>query len=111
MASLFKPTYTKVNPRTGQKETRKSRKWYVKYRDADGIVRRVPGFTDKEATRQLASKLERGTELARVGIFDPFEAHRKRPLSEHLVEFESHLRDKGNGENHVKLVAGRTRKL
>ena len=68
MASLFKPTYTKVDPKTGRKMKRKSRKWYVKYRDADGVVRRVPGYNDKEATRQLAADLERpGPRVARPG--------------------------------------------
>lgn len=39
--------------------TRTARKWYVEYRDADGIVRRKAGYTDKAATQQLAAELER----------------------------------------------------
>ena len=40
MASIFRPAYT--DKKTGR--TRKLKRWYVKYRDADGIVRRVQGL-------------------------------------------------------------------
>ena len=59
MAAIFKPTYTKRDPKTGETIRKKTRKWYVEFRDGSGIVRRVPGYVDKEATRQLAAKLER----------------------------------------------------
>ena len=59
MAAIFKPQYTKTDPATGRKTKHKLKKWYVKYRDAGGVVKRVPGYTDKEATRQLAAQLER----------------------------------------------------
>ena len=85
MARVFKATYTKMRTvkdrkgkvvydlKNGRKVARRvpvlgkdgkpvlaeSRKWYVEHRDADGIVRRVPGFTDKKATEQLAARLER----------------------------------------------------
>ena len=44
MASIYRPTYTRGGVR------KKLKKWYVKYRDADGVVRSVPGFNDKAAT-------------------------------------------------------------
>jgi hypothetical protein len=88
MARVFKPTYTKPLPpdatitthngrpharfkdrrgRTvlapltedGQKVLLENRKWYVEYRDASGVVRKVPGFADKKATEQLAADLEK----------------------------------------------------
>ena len=58
MARLLKQRYT-VTDGQGRKATRKSKKWYVEFRDGQGIRRRVPGFTDKAATQQLASELER----------------------------------------------------
>lgn len=36
-----------------------SKRWYFKYRDALGIVRREKGFTDLKATEQLAAETER----------------------------------------------------
>jgi len=111
MASVFKPTYTKTDPKTGKKVKKKLKKWYVKYRDAEGIVQKVPGFTDKSATLQLAAKLERDAELGRMGIIDPFEKHRKWPLTEHLAEFKAHLRDKDNCDEHVQQTADRARRI
>jgi integrase len=111
MASLYKKTRPKVDPNTGRKTKIKSAKWWIKYRDAEGIVRRVPGFTDKSATQQHAASLEREAELGRAGVRDPHKEHRKRPLSEHLSDFERHLRDKGDTETQVKLVMGRDRKI
>ena len=61
MASIFRPTYR--DKKTGR--TRKLRRWYVKYRDADGIVRRIKGHTDREATKQLAARLDATPPAAR----------------------------------------------
>src|SRR5437867_3009103 len=111
MASLFRPSYTKVDPVTGRKVRRKSRKWYVKFRDADGIIRRRPGYTDKEATRALATELERKAARLKEGLSDPFEAHHKRPLAEHANHFEKHLSAKGDSPRYVKLKANQIRSL
>ena len=107
MASLFKPTYAKVEGKTGLKVTRKSRKWYVKYRDADAVVRRVPGYTDKEATRQLAAELERKVAQRKAGLIDPYEDHRGRLLVDHLANYERHLAAKNDSPKHVKLTVNR----
>jgi integrase len=106
---LFKPTYTKVDHKTGRKVSRKSRKWYVKYCDADGIVQRVPGFTDKEATRQLAAELERKVAHRQAGLVDPYEDHRGRPLDDHLADYERHLAAKNDSPKHIKLTVNRIR--
>lgn len=55
MASLFKPTYTSTD-RNGRKVKRKSGKRWIKFRDAEGIVRLVAAFYDKAASRQLAAE-------------------------------------------------------
>jgi site-specific recombinase XerD len=111
MASLYKKNRTKVDPKSGRRTKIKSAKWWIKYRDADGIVRRVPGFTDKSATQQHAASLEREAELGRAGVRDPHKEHRKRSLADHLSDFERHLRNKGITETQVKLVMGRVRKV
>ena len=67
MASLFKPTYTKTDRKTGEKIRRKSRKWYGQFRDSAGEIHRVPLCTDKEAARALlrdaAQRVERRINL------------------------------------------------
>ncbi len=101
MASIFKQKYTKKdsNGNTIQKHTNC---WYIEYTDSQGIRQRVKGFKDKTATRQLADKLERKTELEQVGIVDVYAEYRNRPLREHLSDFEQTLFAKGNTAKHVK---------
>jgi len=108
MASVFKRK-RKVTRPDGRKIVRQSSCWYVKYRDADGIEQRVKGFKDKEATRQLAAKLEREAELGRVGVVDRYKEHRIRPLREHLEDFRRSLLAKGNTVKHVELTLSRVR--
>ena len=129
MARVFKATYTKMRTvkdrkgkvvydvKNGKKVARRkhvldendkpvlaeSRKWYVEYRDADGIVRRVPGFADKKATEQLAARLEREAAQRKTGLIDRHAEHRKRPLSEHLEEWEQALIAKGTTPHHATV--------
>ena len=101
MASIFRPTYR--DKKTGR--TRKLRRWYVKYKDADGIVRRVKGHTDREATKQLAARLERDAARRQEGMIDPcVESHRK-PLAEHLDDYRRCLLAKGDTEKHAGQTA------
>jgi integrase len=101
MASVFRPTYTKNDPKTGKKVKKKLRKWYVRYRDADGIVQTVCGYRDKEATKQLAARLERNVARQQEGIFSPQDTEQKRLLKEHLEDFHRYLSAKGNVPEHV----------
>jgi integrase len=107
MASLFRPTYT--DKKTGKR--RKLSRWYVKYRDADGIVRRVRGYTDKEATKQLAARLERNAARGKEGMVDPFEAHHKRPLAEHLSDWEAAQLAEGATPKHVRQTVACARRV
>ncbi len=106
MARIFRQRYTKPTP-DGGKVTKISRKWYVEYRDAQSIRRRVPGYTDKPATQQLASDLERQAAREQSGLVDRFTEHRKRPLPEHLVDWRLGLLAKGTTEKHANLVSRR----
>ncbi len=84
-----------------------SRKWYGEYIDADGRPQCVPLAADKTAAQQLLAALTRKAEMGKAGLVDPFEQHRKRPLSEHLADFISELRAKGDDPRHVAIVASR----
>ena len=108
MARIFKQQYT-VKEQDGGKRTQKSRKWYVEFRDGQGIRRRVPGYTDKQATQQLASELERKAAREQAGLVDRFEEHRKRPLEQHVDDWAAALVGKGSGARQVRLVTSRAR--
>ena len=85
MARIFKQQYTRAGV------TKESRKWYIEYVDADGKRVRVPGYTDKAATQQKAGELERQAAQQQSGLIDKYAEHRKRPLAEHLKDFEFEL--------------------
>ena len=106
MASIRKRTY-----KAPDGTTRKSLKWYIRYKDADGAPREVSGFKDKEATKQLAAKLQRESELGQAGVRDPFVKHRKRPLSEHIADYREFLTNRDNTADHVNLTLQRVQSV
>ena len=61
----------------------------------------MPGYTDKDATLQLAAELERKAERRQAGLSDPFDDHRAGKLGDHLADFRRHLEAKANSEKHV----------
>jgi len=95
----------------GKTVTRQSSKWYVKYRNADGIVRTVPGYTDKEATKQLEARLKKETALAQEGVVDRYKESKRKPLTEHLEDFEKSLLAKGGTVKNATMVKSRVRRL
>jgi len=107
MPSVFKRTYTVVDPKTGRNVRRKTRKWYVEYRAADGSVHRRPGYTDKEATVALGRRLERQSARRKEGLIDPHEDQAKRPLADHVAEYGRYLAAKGDSERHVGITVSR----
>lgn len=113
MAGIFKQQYTTTVIQDGKpvKVKHKTQCWYIEYRDADDVLRRVKGFKDKTATRQLADQLEREAALAKIGIVDKYKEHRKRPLTEHVQEFKESLANKSNTDKHAELVYSRARRI
>jgi hypothetical protein len=105
MASLIRPTYT--DKQTGQ--ARKAKKWYGQYTDASGVRQRVPLSANRAAAQQMLNELVRRVELEKVGIRDPFQVHRKRPLTAHLEDWEASLRSNGWDDESVKLRLTRVR--
>jgi len=90
--------------RNGKLVLAESRKWYIEYVNADGITRRVPGYTDKRATEQRAAELERIAAYKDVGLIDQHAEHRKRPLTEHLDEWHAALIAKGTTDKQAREV-------
>lgn len=88
----------------GQRIRLWSRKWYGEYRDANGVEQCVPLSTNKTAAQQMLHELVRQAELGRIGILDPYQEHRKRPLTEHLDDFRRYLQAKNNDPRYVSQV-------
>ena len=95
----------------GTKFLKPAKKWYGKFRDGNGVVRKVPLSADKNAARQLLADLVRKAERVRIGLHDPAEDHARRPLAEHLADYATALEGKGDTPDHVRQTVGRTRAL
>ncbi len=87
-----------------RKVCEKSAKWYGR---APGSPRPVPLCENKSAAQTMLNEMARKAGLAAVGLGDPYEKHRNRPLAEHLTEFAAALQAKGDSDKHVELTLTR----
>ncbi len=67
--------------------------------------------TNKTAAEKMLGDLIRKAELADRGIADPFEAHHKRPLAEHLADWAAALSADGSTNKYVKLTVACARRI
>ncbi len=111
MASIFKQQYYGIDKKTGNKIKKKSKCWYVEYKTAEGICKRIKGYQDKQATKQLVARLERDAELAQEGIVDRFKEHSKQPLLQHLEDFESSLASGESSRKHAEQQRKRVQRV
>jgi len=129
---IFQATY---RDRTG--EARRAAKWYVELRNAAGVLRRVPGFTDAKATEAFGRQLVRLVNfkgsgqipdpalvkwleglpgrlqalLARQGFLDGRQSAGMKPLAEHVTDYGAYLAAKGNTAEHVEKSCARVRRV
>jgi len=111
MANLYRKPVTVTDPKTGKRAKGKSKKWWGRYRTADGREKRVPLAADKAAAQAMLHEIVRQVEREAAGIADPFEKHRKRPLKEHIDEWKAYLLNKGNTEKHVGEVVFKVKRI
>ena len=111
MASLCKKPIFITNPKTGEKVKTKSKKWWGRFRNEHGVEKRVPLATDKAAAQTMLNEHVRQAERRAAGLEDPFEKHFKRPLAEHLEDFEKHLANKGSTKDYVNTTVQRVRAI
>ena len=95
----------------GTKYRHESAKWYVQYKDENDEWQRQPGFTDKDATLQLAADLEKRVERRKAGLSDPELEQQALPLLSHLDDFEDFLKAKENTDKHVQQTCNRVRRM
>jgi integrase/recombinase XerD len=104
MASLYKKPVFITDPRTGKRIKTKSKKWWGRFRDENGLEKRVPLAADKTAAQTMLHDLVVKVERRVAGIEDPFEKHRKRPLKDHLADFKACLENKGATPDYVNTT-------
>ena len=77
----------------------------------DGRTKVVKGYTDRQATEQLAAKLERAKAQRAEGLEDPYKVHRKRPLAEHVADWITELKQVGRDDVYVRACEARLTRL
>jgi len=65
------------------------------------------GFVDKRATESLAEKEQARIDRGEVGLLDPYEQHRRRPLADHLSDYVDALRGRNRTDKHVSVMRAR----
>ena len=85
--------------------------YYVRYKSPDGRWKRRKGYTDRQATEALGVRLERGVARKVEGITDPHEQHLKRPILEHVDDFQAHLEARRVSPGEVQGIANRLKKI
>ena len=83
----------------GQSVVVKSGIWYARYRDANGVEKRVStGCRDEQAASQVLADLLSEAEKVRSGILTPDESHAARyaarPLTKHFADYLDFLKAK-----------------
>jgi hypothetical protein len=89
----------KANTPGAKKVTIKAKKWYARL---SGSSKAIPLSKNKTAALQMLAELQRKAEFIKVGLVDPFEEHRKRPLSEHLVDWHQSILAGGATAKHAR---------
>ncbi len=79
-----------------------SKRYYITFRDATGRRRMEAAFVDKSSSVQLLAKREREAQLIQAGLANPFQKHLKTPLSEHLKDFKTYLRQRGVTKEYLR---------
>lgn len=78
-----------------------SPQWYARLRKNGKVVRVPLHVEDKAAAEQLAAQLQKRNEHQRAGLIDPLAEHRGIPLSDHLLDYRSHMEASGFSKEHV----------
>ena len=106
MASIIKRKY-KVTTAAGSVIVKECLHWTIQYRDATGLIKRVKGYKDKGATRQLAARLERAVAHGETGLVDPFKAHKSRAIDQHVKEYVNDIKNGGRSDKYASNIKRR----
>jgi len=119
--------------KVGKRVLMLSSHWYIAFYDKREIHREVKGYTDKEATNRakyfIANLLSNipidkevqkwfeelsddiQTELIECGLWSQQHSASRKPLSEHISDFETSLKARGRTEKHIRAQGTILRKM
>lgn len=105
MAWVFKRKRKVTDPETGEVVVKKSRKYTVEWKDADGKSHRQTAFTDKAESYALGVKLESEAQTGKLA------QHRKTALTAHVKAFRCHLESKRRTEKYIQTTCYRIEQI
>jgi site-specific recombinase XerD len=111
MASIYKKPVFVRDPATGERVKGKSRKWWGRFRDVDDREKRVPLAVDRAAAQAMLNEYVRRVERQKVGLIEPTDEHRRKPIAQHVADYEKHLKSKANAPRYIDLAIGRLKAL
>jgi len=111
MANLYKPKYKQVKTKTGEVTVRKAKKWYARYRDETGTMRREALARDKRVAQGMLEKILKRIEQAKAGMIDPLEEQAFRPFAEHLDDYRKHMKQKDDSPRHIRDTCVKIKKI
>ncbi len=94
---LYKPEW---NDRQGERAV--GAVWWVQFAVNGRLHRKTLKTKDKRVAQMRALQMVERKERKAVGLADPFEEHRDRPLADHVEEFLAFLRDRDVSQDHLK---------
>ena len=101
MASLSKRYKWVDDPTTGKKVKEEYPNWWGRYVDAHGIERRIPLSASKPVAQRKLNELVEQARLEKTGLVSPAEKEAKRPIHEHIDDFEKHHAASENSEQYA----------
>jgi hypothetical protein len=111
MAHLFRPTYRKTDPETGEPFDYQLKKWYAQYKDADGKRRRVPLSEDKASAQSMLAEILRTVERQKAGLIDKAADQLDDLVQKSIDDFEQNLESRGRSESHISETIRLVRNL
>lgn len=110
MASLVRVWMTRYQDSKGhrvpkgtpgaKKVKERSTGWYGQYK-VKGKWKRVPLYTDKQASNVRLAELVKQEERGEVGLINPHKRSMERDIDEHVTDYMTHLRTQGTNPKHL----------
>jgi len=111
MPKLFKKQCWRKDPKTGERVTVESEKWYARYRDENNIVRRVSLARNKRTARKMLEDILDQVERRKAGLEDPMLDHASLPIADHLADFRKHQEAKNSTEKYIAGIEVMVQKM
>ena len=116
MANLFKKKYTKIDKATGKRISCKTKVWWCKYRDANGVEHRESVCVrDKGAAQARLNIIVRRVENEKAGIIDAGEAERsvvlRAAIGEQVDAYAGYLKNCEVSDRHFKESLARLKRM